>query len=116
MQPGPGWATVKPHNDAEYGHQNGELNFWLPLTNSNMTNVDLWCESKYNVGDFHAIPAKVNEIISFHGSSCRHYVNANTTEHTRVSLDFRVGVQGFFDPNWQMRGTTDDHDRLEVVL
>ena len=34
LQPGPGWATVKAHNDAEYGHQNGELNFWVPLTDS----------------------------------------------------------------------------------
>lgn len=25
LQPGPAWAQVKPHNDAEYGHQNGEL-------------------------------------------------------------------------------------------
>ncbi|KAL7566733.1 hypothetical protein ACA910_017785 [Epithemia clementina (nom. ined.)] len=116
LQPGPAWATVKPHNDAEYGHQNGELNFWLPLTDSTKTGVDLWCESEYNVGDFHPISAKVHEIISFHGSSCRHYVNANTSHNTRVSLDFRVGVQGFFDPTWQMRGTTDDHGRLEVTL
>ena len=25
LQPGPAWAQVKAHNDAEYGHQNGEL-------------------------------------------------------------------------------------------
>jgi hypothetical protein len=25
LQPGPAWARVKPHSDAEYGHQNGEL-------------------------------------------------------------------------------------------
>lgn len=116
LQPGPALATIKPHFDGEYGHQNGELNFWLPLTDSSKTRVDLWCESKYNVGDYHRIPANLNEIISFHGSSCRHYVNANSTPNTRVSLDFRVGVQGFFDPTWQMRGTTDDHGRKEVTL
>jgi hypothetical protein len=33
-----------------------------------------------------------------------------------VSLDFRVGVEGFFDPQWQMVGTTDDHDRQVVRL
>ena len=116
LQPGPAWAKVKPHHDAEYGHQNGELNFWIPLTDRLLTGVDLWCETKYQAGDYHPIPAGVGEVISFHGSSCRHYVNANETPNTRVSLDFRVGVQGFFDPYWMMKGTTDDHGRQEVCL
>mmetsp|Transcript_12190 Transcript_12190/g.15936 ORF Transcript_12190/g.15936 Transcript_12190/m.15936 type:complete len:311 (-) Transcript_12190:133-1065(-) len=116
LQPGPGWASVKAHNDAEYGHQNGELNFWLPLTDFSKNNIHLWCESDYSVGDYHTIPAKVNQAVSFHGSSCRHYVNSNITQYTRMSLDFRVGVQGFFDPRWQMRGTTDDLGRKEFML
>ena len=116
LQPGPAWAKVKPHNDAEYGHQNGELNFWIPLTDREQTGVDLWCETEFKADDYHPIPAGVGEAISFHGSSCRHYVNANETPNTRVSLDFRVGVQGFFDPYWMMNGTTDDHGRQEVCL
>ena len=116
LQPGPGWAKVKPHNDAEYGHQNGELNFWIPLTDRSLTGVDLWSESSFERDDYHPIPAKVGQAVSFHGSSCRHYVNANSSNNTRVSLDFRVGAQGFFDPYWQMRGTTDDHGRQEVTL
>jgi len=116
LQPGPGWAKVKPHNDAEYGHQNGELNFWIPLTEREWTQVDLWCETTFGQEDYHAIPAKVGQGISFHGSSCRHFVNANKTCHTRVSLDFRIGVQGYFDPYWQMKGTTDDHGRREVTI
>lgn len=116
LQPGPAWAQVKPHNDAEYGHQNGELNFWLPLTYREVTGVDLWCETKFLADDFHPIAAKPGEVISFHGSSCRHYVNTNRTELTRVSMDFRVGVEGFFDPFWRMKGTTDDHGRTEVNL
>ena len=43
--PGPAWAKVKPHNDAEYGHQNGELSFWAPLTDRILTVVYLWSES-----------------------------------------------------------------------
>jgi hypothetical protein len=116
LQPGPGWAKVKPHNDAEYGHQNGELNFWIPLTDRTWTGVDLWSETVPQQDDYHPIPTDLGQAISFHGSSCRHYVNANASTHTRVSLDFRVGVQGFFDPYWQMKGTTDDHGRKEVVL
>uniref|UniRef100_A0A7R9WPT9 Fe2OG dioxygenase domain-containing protein n=1 Tax=Craspedostauros australis TaxID=1486917 RepID=A0A7R9WPT9_9STRA len=113
LQPGPGWAKVKPHRDSEYGHQNGELNFWVPLTDRSRTGVDLFCEKQ---NDFHPIPAKIGEGIAFHGSSVRHYVDANGTEQTRVSLDFRIGVQGYFDPYWQMKGTTDDHGRCEVQL
>jgi hypothetical protein len=116
LQPGPAWAQVKPHNDAEYGHQNGELNFWFPLTDRTLTGVDLWCETDFKADDYHPIPAKPGEIISFHGSSCRHYVNANATSATRMSLDFRVGVEGFFDPYWQMQGTTHDHGRQEATI
>ena len=116
LQPGPAWAKVKPHNDAEYGHQNGELNFWLPLTDRALTGVDLWSETTFQSNDYHPIPASFGEVISFHGSSCRHYVNSNSSTYTRVSMDFRVGVQGYFDPFWQMVGTTDDHGRHEVTL
>jgi len=116
LQPGPGWAKVKPHNDAEYGHQNGELNFWVPLTDRSQNGVDLYCETTFKADDYHPIPAKIGEAISFHGSSCRHYVNANSSNCTRVSLDFRIGVQGFFDPFWQMKGTTDDHGRREIII
>jgi len=98
LQPGPGWAHVKPHNDLEYGHQYGELNFWVPFTDRDKTGVDLWCESKFGADDYHPIVAKPGQVIAFHGSACRHYVNRNKSDQTRVSMDFRVGVEGFFDP------------------
>lgn len=116
IQPGPARAVVRAHNDAEYGHQNGELNFWMPLTSRRKTGVDLWCESKQNVGDYHQLKAEFGEVVSFHGTSCRHYVNSNHSLWTRVSLDFRVGVEGFFDEQWQMAGTTNDHSRKKVTL
>ncbi|CAE7389770.1 strG [Symbiodinium necroappetens] len=116
LQPGPARSHVKAHNDATYGHQNGELNFWVPLTDRKLTQVDLHCESVVDEGDYHAIAAKPGEIIAFHGSSCRHYINANTTPYTRVSMDFRVGVEGYFDPTWAMVGTSDDHTRSQVSL
>ena len=116
LQPGPAWAEVRPHNDAQYGHQNGELNFWLPLTDRTLTGVDLWSESSFQANDFAPISATMGQVVSFHGSSCRHNVNPNQSEFTRVSLDFRVGVEGFFDPYWQMEGTTDDHGRQEFQL
>ena len=56
------------------------------------------------------------EAALFHGSVCRHHVPANPSGHTRVSLDFRVGVEGYFDPHWSMRGTKEDHGRRRVVV
>mmetsp|Transcript_1437 Transcript_1437/g.3587 ORF Transcript_1437/g.3587 Transcript_1437/m.3587 type:complete len:339 (-) Transcript_1437:473-1489(-) len=114
LQPGPGWAKVRPHNDAEYGHQNGELNMWIPLTDRTLTGVDLWSETSPGLGDYHPIVAYVGEVISWHGSSRKHYVNANSSTNTRVSLDFRIGVEGYFDPSWEMQGTTDNHCRRTV--
>ena len=43
-------------------------------------------------------------------------VPANPSDCTRVSLDFRVGVEGHFDPHWSMRGTKADHCRAQVTL
>eukprot|EP00533_Pseudo-nitzschia_delicatissima_P010719 CAMPEP_0116112484 /NCGR_PEP_ID=MMETSP0327-20121206/19004_1 /TAXON_ID=44447 /ORGANISM="Pseudo-nitzschia delicatissima, Strain B596" /LENGTH=314 /DNA_ID=CAMNT_0003605787 /DNA_START=37 /DNA_END=981 /DNA_ORIENTATION=+ len=116
LQPGPGWAKVRPHNDVEYGHQNGELNMWIPLTDRNLTGVDLWSETTFGEGDYHPIKANVGEAISWHGSSRKHYVNPNASKNTRVSLDFRIGVEGYFDPLWEMQGTTDDHSRKKVEI
>ena len=116
IQPGPARALVRAHNDAEYGHQNGELNFWLPLTSRRKTGVDLYCESKSGADDFRPLKAEYGEVASFHGSSCRHYVNPNHSLWTRVSLDFRVGVSGYYDEHWQMAGTTNDHSRRKVTL
>lgn len=76
--------------------------------------MDLWLETRFGMDDFHPVIAKVGEIVAFHGSSCRHYVNANSSAHTRMSMDFRVGVEGFYDTEWAMKGTTDDHSRREV--
>ncbi|CAE7362512.1 unnamed protein product, partial [Symbiodinium pilosum] len=51
LQPGPARSHVKAHNDATYGHQSGELNFWLPLTDRKLTEVDLHCESAAEEGE-----------------------------------------------------------------
>lgn len=116
VQPGPSQRHVKPHHDASYGHQDGELNFWMPLTDPKLTQTDLWVESQPGKNDYEPLGVALGEIAAFHGSSCMHYVPANSTYFTRVSLDFRVGVEGYFDPNWKMRGTISDHTRKKVYL
>jgi hypothetical protein len=107
---------VRPHRDAEYGHQDGEINFWVPLTDVSQTRVDLCVESRPDTGEYRATNAEVGQAACFHGTSCRHLVPANASRRTRVSLDFRVGVEGFFDPEWSMAGTKADHDRRTFTV
>ncbi|KAI2494934.1 hypothetical protein MHU86_19579 [Fragilaria crotonensis] len=127
LQPGPARAYVKPHCDSEYGHQEGELNFWLPLTDRALTQVDLHVEPRNATSDPGSlprdgrdecvpVPVEVGQVLSFHGTSRKHFVNSNTTRFTRVSMDFRVGVEGYFDAAWEMVGTTSDHTRLRVQV
>ena len=116
LQPGPSERFVACHDDAKYGHQAGELNFWLPLTDYAETRTTLWAESEPGRGDFHPLAPQVGQVAVFYGSFCRHKVPPNPSAHTRASLDFRVGVEGCFDPRWVLRGTLDDHHRREIVL
>lgn len=120
LQPGPARAFVRPHCDAEYGHQEGELNFWFPLTDRQITKVDLHveedCDDGDDDGDCIAVPIEMGQILSFHGTNRKHFVNSNDTVFTRASLDFRVGVEGYFDSEWEMIGTTNDHTRRRVQV
>ncbi len=117
LQPGPSNSFVKLHADNEYGHQDGELNYWLPLTDPSITKTEMWCESKPGSGDYHPVHCHYGDIHVFFGSFCRHYVPPNKTHYTRISLDFRIGIEGLgFNPSWQMLGTKDDHYRTKVIL
>mmetsp|Transcript_34960 Transcript_34960/g.41745 ORF Transcript_34960/g.41745 Transcript_34960/m.41745 type:complete len:299 (-) Transcript_34960:412-1308(-) len=116
LQPGPARAMVRNHRDSDYGHQPGELNYWIPLTDIALTGVDLWCESDADLGDYSPLGTQLGEVSSFHGTACRHYVNRNETPYTRASLDFRVGIEPYYDPEWEMVGTRADHLRQKVEL
>jgi len=116
IQPGPARARVNRHKDKDYGHQNGELNFWIPLTNRLDTGVDLYVESIEDKGDYEPLKTDVGYASSFFGSGCSHFVNENKSQFTRVSLDFRVGIEPFFDPVWSKVGTRDDHLRRCIEM
>ena len=116
IQPGPSRAKVNTHKDRDYGHQNGELNFWVPLTDRLETGVDLYVESEEDGKDFKPLETDIGFVSSFFGTGCSHYVNENLSESTRVSLDFRVGIEPFYDPVWSKIGTKDDHLRKRVEM
>jgi hypothetical protein len=47
----PGAKGIRLHRDAEYAHQHGEVNWWLPITHVHGTNT-LQLESDPDLGDF----------------------------------------------------------------
>jgi hypothetical protein len=80
-------AVHERHKDADYGHANGEVNIWLPITSAFDTST-IWIEDKpYN--------ANYGDLVVFDGVNLVHGNKVNTTGKTRVSLDFRVAVPGF---------------------
>jgi len=99
------------HRDAEYGHQSGELNFWLPLTNSSKTKTTIWTETEPMRGDLHPVEMDYGELLCFFGTLCRHRVPANPSPFTRVSIDFRIGFGPCFDKDYKMPGVRLHHQR-----
>ena len=87
--PGTGRQLVLRHCDADYHHQPNEINIWVPCTACYGTNA-LWVESAPGRADYHPIEMQVGEFLQFYGHQCDHFTFPNDTEHTRLSLDFRV--------------------------
>ncbi len=85
------------HTDYDYGHQDGEVNFWLPLVNANGGNATLWSESAPGSKDFEPLQLVYGEIQRFHAVSHMHGTYPNDTGQTRISLDFRVALACSFN-------------------
>lgn len=77
------------HNDAEFGHPEGEINFIIPLTDSQDT-ASVWMESEPGKKDFHPINLRIGRLVMFNGNKLTHGNKVNVTGKTRVSMDFRV--------------------------
>lgn len=110
----PNTQTVQYHTDEWYGHGDGVVNFWMPLTKAYDTNslyVASLEESLSVVDKLESDAASIEEINDGLREICKpinvkvgdtfvfcskvaHGTERNQTETTRVSLDFRVLVPG----------------------
>lgn len=77
------------HTDAEFHHPAGEINFIIPLTDSDATACPL-VESEPGKNDFESIPLRIGQLVQFNGNVLRHGNLSNKTGLTRCSLDFRI--------------------------
>jgi len=93
------------HNDADFGHPNGEINYIIPLTDSDDT-ATVWVESEPGKEDFKPIPMRVGELIQFDGNHLTHGNKKNETGCTRVSMDFRVLPISKYNPENETESVT----------
>ena len=90
--------TIRAHVDSMYNHPEGSVNCWLPLTSAFGANT-LQLESAPGAEDFRPLVLDHGAVAMFHGHSVAHFTVANTTDETRVSLDFRVVPRSVHDPS-----------------
>jgi len=79
-------AVGERHRDGDYGHPDGEVNFWLPLTQAEGTatiQIDDW------TGMPRGVEAFPGELVVFDGRNIRHGNYINMEGYSRVSFDFR---------------------------
>jgi len=107
------------HRDAEYGHQAGELNYWMPLTDASAGRSSLWVESEPEKGDLHQLELECGQIARFYGVHCHHKAPPNETDYCRVSMDFRIAPSACYDTGWSFwkQGKKKiDHGHREFTL
>lgn len=86
----PGSVASPPICDTALGHSIGCLTFYIPLTRSEGT-AALYAESHPGREDWHPLIAKsVGLGYLFDGARCLYFEPSNTTDYSRVSLQFKV--------------------------
>ncbi len=77
------------HRDRDYNHGRSEINFHLPFTNTNESN-SIWIESEEDLGDYKPHILNYGQLLIFDGANLKHGNKVNTSDETRISVDFRV--------------------------
>ena len=89
-----GTPTVsKWHRDADITNRPDQINVWLPFTNVSGSN-SLWVESDYGKADYRPVTVSYGQALVFDGGFLSHGSVDNTTDNTRISIDFRFAVLG----------------------
>ncbi len=76
------------HTDGDYNHGQGEVNFWVPFTQTWDSN-SVWIERDLGAGDHRPAELSPGEVLVFDAVNWSHGNKINETGRTRVSFDFR---------------------------
>tara|TARA_B100000674_G_C37746254_1_gene871271 strand:+ start:52 stop:807 length:756 start_codon:yes stop_codon:yes gene_type:complete len=85
-------------SDNDHRHPLGEINAILAVTDMVGTN-SVWRESSPNKGDFQPFKLSASELVYWNGNTCIHGNKKNTTQQTRISLNFRVIPTSAYNKN-----------------
>lgn len=90
-------AVGEFHTDRDYGHPEGEVTFWVPITPAFDTN-SIWIERSQCKEDFEAVAAEPGCVVIFDAAHRKHGNLVNETGRTRVSFDFRCLLARDYHP------------------
>ena len=83
------WHKDRDYRDLEWALKVKEVNYYLPLTDTNDTNT-VWAETVEGRKDYKPILAQYGECVEWDASNLTHGNKRNASGKTRVSVDFRV--------------------------
>lgn len=83
------------HKDSNYNHQNYELNINLGLSNY-FGDASLKTELEPNSNKFISLECPYGQVFSFDHINCLHGCEANPTDKTMISMDFRLALSDFY--------------------
>lgn len=82
-------AVGETHRDADYHHQQGARNLWVPLTPAFDTNT-VWIEEWLGSGVLRPWNLQPGQALAFDGVNWTHGNQPNRTGYSRVSFDLRL--------------------------
>lgn len=85
----------KDLRDKEWHESIKEDNYYLPFTNAYGDNT-IWYETQEDKFDFIPMECDYGQVIKWDGTNLTHGNKINTTEETRISIDFRVSTEDNF--------------------
>jgi len=92
----PNNRAVPYHRDSDFNHGCFERNFWLPFTDTNKEN-SIIIESGKGKKDFKPYLLKYGELLFFDGANLEHGNEINSSNKTRMSMDFRISLESMFE-------------------
>ncbi|TMP29009.1 hypothetical protein CWB99_09570 [Pseudoalteromonas rubra] len=105
------------HRDTEVTGQHNDVTVWVPFVDTQLQNT-IWCETQYGRGDYQPISVKYGQALLFDSGYLSHGSVTNTSETTRMSMDFRIvpRKQGVEQPDLGILQARPENYRMRLKL